>query len=324
MNTVSFIVPVYNRAHCIRKCLDSILNQTCLDWECVIVDDGSTDNTWNICTEYAGKDDRFIVYRQENKGVSAARNKALDLAKGQYVAFVDSDDYIELDFLEKLMQNVTGNIMPVACLSLDQKSLYSFFSSEQKLKLRDGNERAFAELAETGLLYGPVAKIYDRSILENNHIRFHTDVSYGEDVIFNFTYLQYISEIHVIPERLYNVIQTSDSSVMHPEKQSFESHLLRWEAIYRFFCVKNMKTGLSEYLNGAYYGVIWLGLYAVLYKHKELSAISRYRYIKNIAKSRKKRPMEGAGFDFPAWKRFLINHPFLYWLLSELKYMMRK
>ncbi len=324
MNMVSVIVPVYNRAYCMRKCLDSILNQTFADWECIVVDDGSTDDTWNVCVEYAGKDRRFVICRQENKGVSAARNKALDSATGRYVTFVDSDDYIEIDFLEKLLREVGKGVLPVACLRLDGGSLYSFSSPELKLELRAGNEHAFVEFAETGLLYGPVAKLYERAILEEHHICFDTGVSYGEDVIFNFTYLRYVDEIRVIPERLYNVIQTSDSLSSHPEKQSFESHLLRWETVYRFFCDKNMTAGLSGYFNGSYYEVIWLGLYMVLYKHKELPVAARYGYVKNIAELREKKPVSGAVVDFPAWKYFLVSHPFLYWFFSEVKYFIRK
>lgn len=95
----SIIIPVYNTAPYLRECLDSIRNQTFTDWECICVDDGSTDDSWAILQEYAAKDPRFQIFHQENQGVSAARNYALDHIRGDYFTFVDSDDMVCCDML---------------------------------------------------------------------------------------------------------------------------------------------------------------------------------------------------------------------------------
>ena len=94
MPKISIIVPVYKVEQYLRRCLDSIVNQTFTDWECILVDDGSPDNSGRICDEYAEKDERFRVFHQENQGVSAARNRGLDNMNGKYCMFVDSDDTI--------------------------------------------------------------------------------------------------------------------------------------------------------------------------------------------------------------------------------------
>ena len=99
---ISIIVPIYNRGKWLPNCLDSISSQTFKDWECILVNDGSTDNSLEIAQEYAANDARFIVFSQENQGVSAARNLGLDHAKGKWVTFVDSDDEIAPDYLEIL------------------------------------------------------------------------------------------------------------------------------------------------------------------------------------------------------------------------------
>lgn len=99
---ISVIVPVYNVEPYLRQCIDSILNQTYTNFELILVDDGSPDNCGAICDEYADNDRRIIVIHQENKGVSEARNAALDIMSGQYVTFVDSDDYITPDYLDAL------------------------------------------------------------------------------------------------------------------------------------------------------------------------------------------------------------------------------
>ena len=94
MPKISVIIPVYNVEKYLRECLDSLLNQTFKDIEIICVNDGSTDGSLNILNEYASKDSRFIIINQNNQGLSAARNNGLNVAKGDYVAFLDSDDYI--------------------------------------------------------------------------------------------------------------------------------------------------------------------------------------------------------------------------------------
>ena len=101
---ITIIVPVYNVEKYLRRCLDSIIGQTYQNLEILCIDDGSTDSSGEICKQYAAQDERIKVLRQENHGVSAARNKGLDAATGEYIAFVDSDDYIEADMIGRLYQ----------------------------------------------------------------------------------------------------------------------------------------------------------------------------------------------------------------------------
>lgn len=103
---ISIIVPVYNVELYLRQCLDSILSQTFKDWECILIDDGSTDSSPSICDEYVSRDSRFKVAHKINEGLSSARNEALKLAKGEYIGFVDSDDWIEPEMYEVLYSNI--------------------------------------------------------------------------------------------------------------------------------------------------------------------------------------------------------------------------
>ena len=107
---LSIIIPTYNSASVLPKALDSIVCQTFTDWECILVDDGSPDRSGKICDEYAEKDKRFRVFHQENAGVSAARNKGLDEAKGEYVNFVDSDDWVETNALEEYISHMSDDV----------------------------------------------------------------------------------------------------------------------------------------------------------------------------------------------------------------------
>jgi len=94
---ITIIIPVYNTEKYVEKCIESIINQTYKNLEIIIVNDGSTDNSYNICKKYCEIDERIILLTQDNQGLSVARNNALDIATGKYVEFVDSDDWIELD-----------------------------------------------------------------------------------------------------------------------------------------------------------------------------------------------------------------------------------
>ena len=110
---VSIIVPIYNVEQYISKCIESILAQTYRDFELILVDDGSPDMCGTICDEYARTDSRVYVIHQENKGLSAARNAGISLAKGEYISFIDGDDYVEKDFFERIIRNRRLNPLEV-------------------------------------------------------------------------------------------------------------------------------------------------------------------------------------------------------------------
>lgn len=113
---ISVIVAVYQAENYLRRCLDSILNQTFKDWDCILVDDGSTDRSGVICDEHAVRDSRFRVIHQANRGVSITRQVGLDAAKGEYIIFADSDDWVEAEWLEKLHRKmIADNVDMVIC-----------------------------------------------------------------------------------------------------------------------------------------------------------------------------------------------------------------
>lgn len=107
---VSVIVPVYNVEKYLRECLNSLVNQTLKEIEIICINDGSEDSSLEILNEYASKDSRFVIINQENSGQSVARNKGLDVAKGEYIGFVDSDDWVDLNFFENLYSEAVKTI----------------------------------------------------------------------------------------------------------------------------------------------------------------------------------------------------------------------
>ena len=116
---VTILIPAYNAAAFLPKCLETVLNQTYRDLQVVIVDDGSKDDTWAVCQRYASSDNRIEIYHQNNQGVATTRNHLLEKVKGNYVLFVDADDWIEMNMVEFLVYTaISNNVEMVTCTSV--------------------------------------------------------------------------------------------------------------------------------------------------------------------------------------------------------------
>lgn len=192
---VSVIVPVYNTEKYLPECIESVLFQSYTDFELLLIDDGSTDGSGLICDEYARKDFRIKVVHKSNGGVSSARNEGLDIARGEYVCFVDSDDWVCKDYLKNLVLGMKrGTDLVIAALADGTSPSYSTYF--------DLNEyfRVYSRLA---LIYSPCAKLFRNKIIIDSCLRFDTNVNYGEDTLFNLAYLLYAKQITLIPESNY-------------------------------------------------------------------------------------------------------------------------
>ncbi|MBE6024853.1 MAG: glycosyltransferase [Cellulosilyticum sp.] len=216
---VSVIVPAYNISGYIEECLESLLQQTYSNFEVIIIDDGSTDDTWDKIQYYVGIDNRFKAYKQKNQGASVARNYALDIISGEYCMFVDSDDFIEKDTIAKIVDSIetsnaewvnyqfnridiNNNRIP----SKDYAEGFKDISDDEKkfLFIRD-------VLAEYLVGYEVWGKLYKTEIISKNKIRFDKSIKIGEDLAFNMTYALYANSIKCIDDKLYCYRMRSDS-----------------------------------------------------------------------------------------------------------------
>lgn len=178
---ISVIVPVYNTEKYIRKCIESILNQTFTDFELILIDDGSTDNSGKICDEYAVKDSRINVIHQKNSGVSVARNIGLDNASGTYVAFVDSDDYIRDIGLEVLLNDIITYNADISCAAPGRRKVSL---EESSCRIWQGIEALKKSLTDNGNTRSVCRKLYRRDFV--GEIRFEEGRSIHEDGFFVF------------------------------------------------------------------------------------------------------------------------------------------
>ena len=193
MPVISIIVPVYNAEETLKRCVSSIINQTFTDIEIILIDDGSTDKSGKMCDEYSANDIRVNVFHKENHGVSAARNTGIELAKGKYILFVDSDDFIKKEFCEQLIDIkkryrdsfIWPGIQIVSPNNVVKENQYNY----DKHDISIVSKRDVLKLSCRGILNAPFNKLYTTSVLRDNDIKMNENISIAEDLLFNLQYL---------------------------------------------------------------------------------------------------------------------------------------
>lgn len=218
MPTVSIIVPVYCMEKHLNRCIDSIIEQTYNDFELILIDDGSTDRSGDICESYAEQDNRVKVYHKLNGGVGSAKNYGIERANGKYLTFIDSDDFISPKYLQLLVDAdnnhqidlIIGGLYycnEVNCKITSSLNLPDIYISREQFKTK------LPHLLDLRGLNYHVAKLYKKSIIENCNIRFTDFKKTGaDDTVFNFEFLKYANDIRVISSNIYSYVIYSSST----------------------------------------------------------------------------------------------------------------
>ena len=201
---VSVILPVYNSQKYIAKTIDSILNQNYNNYELIIIDDGSTDGSLDICSKYLEKNNNIKILEQKNSGVSRARNKGIEKATGKYIMFIDSDDCYEPDCIKTMV-----NYMKNKKVDLVSCSYSNFDLSNNKFLLQDtfvmNKFTEYFEKLQKNYLFNQIwNKIYKLDIIKSNKIIFDENISIAEDLKFNIEYLKKCDSFCYIKDILYN------------------------------------------------------------------------------------------------------------------------
>jgi len=227
---ITVIIPVYNVEKYLKKAVDSVLNQTMKNIEVILVDDGSFDNSCKIIDEYAKNDLRVMIIHQKNKGVSAARNSGLLLAKGQYISFLDPDDWIESNMYEVLYaEAISNNCDLVMCNFLVKdiggqtlRASQHSFKSNCLLERENIKNEICNQLLVNGFFTAVWDKIYLRSFLNENKIFFRENIPIREDYFFNIDIFNYSQRAIYVDRPFYNYQVVSNSASKKYYKNSFE------------------------------------------------------------------------------------------------------
>lgn len=229
---VSVIVPIYNAEKYLIECLESIINQTYKNIEIILINDGSTDNSLNICNRY--KKYNFLkIISQPNQGVSCARNKGLKIASGKYIVFVDSDDYIAPNMIEELVKGITKTDIAICEYNELYKDNVIPIKIDNKLTSINQEEAILLTFANAGgYLWN---KIFKKDIIEKNNLYFDKDIHMLEDQLFVLKYLSKINKAKIIHKSLYNYRIRKTSAARNTNDDKYNTIIIALQKIAAIF-----------------------------------------------------------------------------------------
>ena len=244
---ISIIVPVYNVEKYLKRCIDSILNQSFTDFELILVDDGSTDNSGKIIDEYTIKDERIKVIHKENGGQGSARNRGLDIAKGNYIGFIDSDDWIHKDMYKILYENIIKYNMDIS--QIDHKPTSSYINDEdiinEKVHIVDNILEEFGNCTSFELLPYIFVwnKLYKADIWSN--FRFPEN-KFAEDLRVIYKMYDKSNKMIKIDRKLYYYFMSDNSSTRGKFNIKKLEDIEAWEEMLQFFNNKHSDINISN------------------------------------------------------------------------------
>lgn len=242
---ITVVVPVYNVEKYLDKCIRSITNQTYLNLEIILVDDGSTDNSPVICDKWAKQDKRIIVVHKKNSGASSARNTGLEMATGDYITFVDSDDYVDLNIYESLLKLLKKYNADASACGMVRESSNGYKEVWADYSIREFNRKDLLKWVgeASGILpVSPCNKLFSRESIAN--VKFDESLKYAEDTLFNFEAAQNINKFILLSEPYYHYVNNSDSvSHISFDENRFDEH----RVMDRIFTLANEDLDVLQY-----------------------------------------------------------------------------
>ncbi|MCK9265911.1 glycosyltransferase [bacterium] len=328
---ISIIVPIYNTEAYLRKCLDSLVEQTLKEIEIILVNDGSTDNSGKICDEYAKKDKRIKVIYHENKGVAGARNSGMKVAKGEFLTFVDSDDYVSKEYIGKMLEYYkkypVADVVIFGQVRIVGKRTTIYIPEEEALMDRKKFSENFFEFRKKNLLDVTTNKLYRTSLAKT--LKFTPDIQPGEDSLFNFQYYTLCKKIVLSKEYGYFVIRRNSSimgqlySRYYPSfelQKSLEMHKSFRKA---FAEIGILPTIIEERYINLYPRWFYSVLSNVIKKETPYTTIEQIKKIRKIMDYHKKEGIKKENLKKGSLSRFLqlcylLKHPLLIWIFLKV------
>lgn len=238
---ISVIIPVYNAEKYLKTCLDSIIAQDYSPLEIILVNDGSTDGSGEICRTYRDKYKNIKLVEQANGGVSRARNRGIQEANGKYISFIDSDDSIEGGYFNVLYNCLIRENADLSIVSITDSNQQKSNMDNAVVDFNAGQVHSFFNLNQMFLLYPPYAKLYRTPIVKGNDILFPEEISYGEDLIFNCRYLSVCNRIVYDNSVSYFYCRDNQQSLsqkFRPDR--FDNELLLYNELKDLFLKKKV------------------------------------------------------------------------------------
>ena len=287
MKKLSVIVPVYNAENTLGKCIDSIISQDYPDLEIILIDDGSCDNSLVVCEQYAKRDSRIIVHHKENEGLVAARKTGVELATGEYIGFVDSDDFIDFNMYSSLMKeaNLNQSDIVIGGIKLD----YPEYSVEAFNLLpagyynrKDVQEKIIPQILmktgfyKFGVIPGVVVKVFRKEIIQESLTHVHNNLTMGEDVAITSYSIMIAASVSIINIAAYHYIQTEISMIRGYNPKRFDAICNMYE------CISKIREPEYKSQVGAYIACVLYGVLADCAKNSDFTHKEVRRKIKDL------------------------------------------
>lgn len=278
MSDVSIIVPVFNGEDTIQRCLGSIMRQSSKQIEeIIVVDDGSTDRTVEIIKLLAEKDTRIHCIKKKNAGVSSARNTGIYNAHGEYVMFVDSDDEIKQDLVERLYRSIKAYDIAIAGIELHQDAMVSTVGIQGVFSSKEIVDK-YGNSIPGLLVNGPCSKMYRKNIIDEQKLLFNESLSLGEDTAFVFQYLKYCNKVRFIDYHGYIYYQMGNNSLMTKFRKDGYYNAKRVYGILTGIVAEICDGNIPENYKKVYRNVLMVYIRKTIYNRKAVDE----NYIKDI------------------------------------------
>ena len=270
----SVIIPIYNAEKTLRRCLDSLLPQLNSDIEVLLINDGSTDSSADICNEYLGECDSFKYFEQKNAGASAARNKGIDNAIGDYLLFIDSDDYVAPNYFSTIDTFIDDShellIFGLSFLKREQHNM--IYETEEEYSGANAIMQ-FSILSKKQNLYSLCNKVFKRKTVIDNKIKFNQIISVGEDSAFVFQYILHVESFQTCKPVLYYVDESAEGSLSRKKRNNLcDDLILSYKDIEKHL----LDISLTDTPKKAYYSILSRAYYRSAYSC--FLEISRFEY----------------------------------------------
>lgn len=275
---VSVIIPVYNAEKYLKKSIESVINQSYLNLEIILINDGSIDGSRDLCKQYLNKDNRIVFIDKENEGVSKSRNLGIEISHGEYLMFVDSDDFIEEYYIQEMLDYLNEKEFDVVISGMNIVNEIGILKTKN-LYLKESCQIFFDKIIEdiinTIYLCSSCKTLVRKELVINNNIMFNNNLKYGEDLMFSFNVLKVASRIGYLNNCGYNYVQVSTSA----------THNWDYNSVCKY-CVDNsyIFKKLLPYVGDKNY-LIYNRIYSKFnLAMMRVASFSKYKEFKRIAK----------------------------------------
>lgn len=330
---ISIIIPVYNAEKFLKRCIDSILNQSFKDFELILVNDGSTDSSGEICDFYGDHDERVRVFHLRNGGPSRARNQGMDQARGKYITFIDADDYVNDHFSDTAnkvrLEDYDIIVVPFSVVDTTEKSIQLYQYKETSFSKSEKKDMFLKEIWLGEPLFGSCwNKWYKKSIIYKSNLRFNHKFYIAEDYLFNLHFYRECQSAILVSFPYYHYVQHGDSVTSRIYYNRFEIAKTVYEESLKLLSDVNIHDPDSQsFVEEAYLSGVLRAMFDIAKRENKLTFINKILELKKYISDKEVRALlnTNRSHHFNRWAFFCLKHqlPVIYYSIFRIRNLLK-